>query len=77
MEGGGEKALQNLMWGGGGGGLNTIHGGSMRGGGAKMLSKKTCEGVHSIIKLPAISLQDCKFTKDELHTYFSRISAIF
>ena len=34
----------------------------------KMLSKNTCEGVHSIVKLPAISLQ---FTKNELlHTYF-------
>ena len=43
-----------------------------------MLSKNTCEGVHLIVKLPAISLQACKFTKNELiHTYFSRILAIF
>ena len=26
-----------------------------------MLSKKTCEGVDLIVKLPAISLQACKF----------------
>ena len=43
-----------------------------------MLSKNTCEGVHLIVKLPAISLQACKFTKNELiHTYFSRILARF
>ena len=35
-------------------------------GGLKMLLKNTCEGVHLIIKLPAISLQACKFTKNEL-----------
>ena len=39
-----------------------------------MLSKNTCEGVHLIVKLPAISLQASKFTKNELlQTYFSRI----
>ena len=39
-----------------------------------MLSKNTCEGVHLIVKLPAISLQACKFTKNELiHTCFSKI----
>ena len=27
-----------------------------------MLSKNTCEGVHLIVKLPAICLQACKFT---------------
>ena len=44
----------------------------------KMLSKDTCEGVHLIVKLPAISLKACKFTKNELlHTYFSRILARF
>ena len=37
---------QNLM----GGGLKSIHGG------LKMLSKNACEGVHSIVKLLAISL---------------------
>ena len=37
----------------------------------KMLSKNTCEGVQLIVKLPAISLQASKFTKNELlHTYF-------
>ena len=44
-------------WGGGGGG---------GGGGLKMLSKNAFEGVHLIVKLPAISLQACKFTKNEL-----------
>ena len=47
------------------------------GGGLKMLSKNTCEGVHLIIKLPAKSLQACEFTENELHTYFSRILARF
>ena len=37
----------------------------------RMLSKNTCQGVHLIKKLPAISLQDSKFTKNELlHTSF-------
>ena len=37
----------------------------------KILSKNTSEGVHLIVKLPAISLQASKFTKNELlHTYF-------
>ena len=44
----------------------------------KIPSKNTCEGVHLIVKLPAISLQACKFTVNELlHTYFSRILAKF
>ena len=72
-----------LHWVGGGGGLfkfdrglKSIHRGSM--GQLKMLSKNTCEGVHLIVKLPAISLQACKFTKNELlHTHFSRILARF
>ena len=52
------------MW-----GLKLIHGGSMAV--LKMLSKNTCEVVHLIVELPAISLQACKFTKNELlHTYF-------
>ena len=46
-------------------------------GGIKMLLKITCEGVHLIVKLLAISLQASKFTKNELHTYFSRILARF
>ena len=44
----------------------------------KMLVKNTCEGVHLIVKLPAISLQASKFTKNELlHTYYSGILARF
>ena len=73
--------------GGGGGGegsskfgegwLESIHGGK-HGGKLKMLLKNTCQGVHLLVKLPAISLQACKFTKNELlHTYFSRILARF
>ena len=47
-------------------------------GGLKMLSKNTCEGVHLIVKLPAISLQACKFNENELlHTHFPRILARF
>ena len=47
------------------------HGGSM--GGLKTLLKNTCEEVHLLLKLPATSQQDYKFTKNELlHTYFSR-----
>ena len=37
-------------------------------GGLKMLSKNTCEGVHLIVKLPAISLQAFKFTKMNFFT---------
>ena len=65
-------ALQNLM----GGGLSQNIGGA--GGELKMLLKNTCEGSHLIVKLPAISLQASKFTKNELlQTYFSRILARF
>ena len=75
----GGGALQNLME--EGGGLKSIHGRSIGeggGGGVKMLSKNTREGVHLKVKLPAISLQACKFTKNEfLHKYFSRILARF
>ena len=60
-----------ILW---GWGLKSKHGGAR--GKLKMLSKNTCEGVHLIVKLPAISLQASKFTKNELlHTYFSRILA--
>ena len=46
--------------------------------GLKMLSKNICEGIHLTVKLPAISLQPWKFTKNELlHSYFSRISVRF
>ena len=77
-EHGGELCPPN--WGGGlfkiwWGELKSIHGGSM--GGLKMLSKNNCEGVHLIVKLLAKSLQACKFTKNELYTYFSRILARF
>ena len=68
-------ALQNLMGGGGAGDLSQYMG--EHGGGLKILSKNTFKGVHLIVKLPAISLQACKFTKNELHTYFSRILARF
>ena len=44
----------------------------------KILSKNNCEGVHFIVRLPDISLQASKFTKNEpLHTYFLRILARF
>ena len=72
--GGGDRggSLQNLM-----GGLSQYMGGGSMGR-LKMLSKNTCEGVYLIAKLPAISLQAFKFTKNEfLHTYFSRILARF
>ena len=59
-----------------GGGLKSKHEGSM--GELKMQAKNTCEGVHLIVKLPAISLKTCKFTKTELlPTYFSRTLARF
>ena len=71
-------------WGGGGGPPQNLMGIrlSQYMGGAwgelKMLSKNTCEGVHLIEKLLAISLQASKFTKNELfHIYFSRILARF
>ena len=51
-------ALQNLMR----GSLSQYMGEAW--GGLKMLLKSTCEGVHLIVKLPAISLQACKFTKN-------------
>ena len=61
----------------GGRGPNSIHGGEHERG-LKMLSKITYEGVYLIVKLPAISLQACKFTENELiHTDFSRILARF
>ena len=53
-------ALQNLM---GGEELESIHGGSM-GEGLKTLSKNTCEGVHLLVTLLAISLQAFEFTKN-------------
>ena len=64
----GVGALQSLM---GGGELQSIHGGSM--GAFKLVAKNASKGVHLIVKLWAISLQTCKFTKNELHTSFSRI----
>ena len=59
------------------GGLESIHGGSMWGGGGlKMLMKNTCEGVHLLVKLLAISLQTYKFTKNEIlsHIIFKDFS---
>ena len=65
-------APRNLM----GGVLKSKHGGAW--GELNMLSKNTCEGVNLIVKLPPISLQDSKCTKNKLlHTYFSRILARF
>ena len=62
---------ENLVT-GGGRGLSQNMGGAWSK--LKMLWKNTYKGVHLIVKLPAISLQFCKFTKNELlHTYFSRI----
>ena len=56
-------ALQNLMR-----GLIQSMGGAR--GELYMMSKNTCEGVNLIVKLLTISLQACKFTKNELlHTY--------
>ena len=45
----------------------------------KMLSKNTCEGVHLIVKLPAISLQASKFTKNGLlpHIFFKDFKSLF
>ena len=61
---------------GGGGELESKHGGAL--GEHKMMSKNTCEGIHLIKKLPAISLQASQFSKNELlHTSFSRILARF
>ena len=57
------EALQNLM----GGGLKSIQGGAWEG--LKMLSRNTCEGVHLIVELPAISLQAFKFTKMNFFTH--------
>ena len=73
----GGGAPQNLMGQGGGGGAQVkTWGGAW--GALKMLSKNTCEGVHLIVKLLAISLQASKFTKNELlQTYFSRMLARF
>ena len=62
------------IWWGEGAWVNTE--GSARG--VKTLLKNTCDEVQLLIKLLDISLQDCKFTKNELlNTYFSRILASF
>ena len=50
-----------------GAGLKSIHGGSMMG--LKIMLKNTSGGVHLIVKLLAISLQACKFTKNVLFTH--------
>ena len=54
------QVLRTWVGGGGGAEVNTW---GEHGGGLKMLSKNTCEGVYLIVKLLAISLQACKFTK--------------
>ena len=42
-----------------------------------MLLKNTCDGVHALVKVPTISLQVCKFIKNELlHTCFKDFSLI-
>ena len=69
--------MLNNIWGASsnfdGQGLKSIHGG-----GLKMMLKNTCEGVHLIVKLPAINLQACKVIKTELlHTYFYIFDGIF
>ena len=47
-------------------------------GGLKMLLKNTCEELHLKVKLLAITLEACKFTKNELlHTHISKILALF
>ena len=64
--------LQNLIgeW-----GLKSVHGESMWG--LKVQLKNTCEGVHLIVKLWAISLQAFKFTKNELfYKFFKDFSQI-
>ena len=60
-------ALQYLM-----GELESIQG---EHGGLKVKSlKNTCEGVHLLVKLPAIRLQACNFTNNELFPkHFLRI----
>ena len=65
------------MGGGRGGeeGLESIHRGSM--GELKMVLKNTCEGVHLLLKFPAISLHVCIFTKNKLQTNFSMILSRF
>ena len=56
-------------------GLSQYMGGAWAG--VKML-KNTCEGLHLLVMLLAISLQAYKFTKNELfQTYFSNILARF
>ena len=57
-------------------------GGKLEGGGeggvVEMLLKNIFEEVHTLVKLPTISLQAYKFTKNELlHTHFSRILTRF
>ena len=71
--------VQNLMGGWGGrGGVGSWANTWGKYGGLKMVLKNTCEGVYLLIKLLALSLQACKYTKNELfHTYFSRILGRF
>ena len=58
--------------------LKAKTGGAWEEGGLKMVLKNTREGVHLSVKLPVISLQACKFTKNELlYTKFSMILGRF
>ena len=66
--GGGGSSKFDWGEGVGGGGLSKYMGGAW--GRLKVLSKNTCDGVHLIVKLPTVSLQACKFTKNELDCMF-------
>ena len=49
----------------GGGAFQKLMGGLINTWGV-LTAKNTCEGVHLLVKLPAISLEACKFSKNEL-----------
>ena len=68
-----EGALQNLM-----GERSYVNTWEVHVGGLKTVLKNTCEGVHLLVKFPALSRQAYKFTKNELlHMNFSMILARF
>ena len=68
--GGRWELFKNLM----GGGLSQYMGGGV----LNRVLENIYEGVHLLVKLPAINRQACKFTKNELlHIWFSRILARF
>ena len=41
--------------------------------GLTAMLKSTCEGVHLLLKLPALSLQPCKLAKNKLLHFFKNI----